>query len=404
MPEFDYVALDIRGRTKKGALAAGTEREARQELARRALTPVKIAPALGQKSRAGGGKMAAGRLSGKELTLVTRQLATLISVTPLEEALRTIASQADQKRVREVLFRVHGAVLEGFRLSDAMGREARSFPPLYRAMVAAGESSGALPGILERLADLQERQQEISGKVVSALVYPAMLSVTAILVVAALMGFVVPKIVEQFEGLGQSLPLLTRIVIVISNLVQQFGWMVLLALVIGGIIFARALRDEGFRTRFDRRVLTLPLIGKLLRDLNAALLSRTLATMVSSGLPLLEGLTIAARTVQNRVLRAAVENVAISIREGGSLSAAMRRTEVFPAILIYMAASGENSGRLDLMLERAAEYLEREFNTFTAVALSLLEPVIIVVMGLVVAAIVLAVLLPILQINTAVLR
>lgn len=404
MPEFDFVALDIRGRTRKGALAAATEREARQELAKRALTPVKVAPALGQKSREGAGRLSSRRLSRKELTLVTRQLATLISVTPLEESLRTIASQADQKRVRDVLFRVHGAVLEGFRLSDAMGREARSFPPLYRAMVAAGESSGALPGILERLADLQERRQEISGKVISALVYPAMLTVTAVLVVAALMGFVVPKIVEQFEGLGQSLPLLTRIIIVMSDLVRHFGWMVILGLVVGGVIFARALRNEGFRIRFDRWVLTLPIIGKLMRDLNAALLARTLSTMVSSGLPLLEGLTIAARTVQNRVLRSAVENVAIAIREGGSLSAAMRRTEVFPAILIYMAASGENSGRLDLMLERAAEYLEREFNTFTAVALSLLEPVIIVVMGLVVALIVLAVLLPILQINTAVLN
>jgi general secretion pathway protein F len=280
-----------------------------------------------------------------------------------------------------------------------MTRQGRAFPPLYRAMVAAGESSGSLPEILERLADLQEREQQVRAKVTTALVYPAMLALVAVVVVVALMTFVVPKVVDQFADMGQTLPLLTRVVIFISELMRNAGWAVLLALAAGGAAFARALTRPAFRLKVDRAVLRLPLVGRLVRDLNAARLARTLATMTASGLPVLEGLIITARTVENRVLRGAIEDMAASITEGGSLSAAMRRTDVFPPILIYMTQSGENSGRLEVMLSRAADYLQREFDTFTAVALSLLEPAIIILMGGVVATIVLSILLPILQIN-----
>jgi general secretion pathway protein F len=291
-------------------------------------------------------------------------------------------------------------VLEGFRLSDAMGRQGNAFPPLYRAMVAAGEGSGSLPEILERLADLLERDQQVRGKVVTALVYPAMLAATALIVVVALMTFVVPKVVDQFDDMGQRLPLLTRGVIVISDVMRGYGWLILLLMAVGALAFAQAMRRPAFRLRYDRWLLSLPVLGKLIRDVHAARLARTLSTMIASGLPVLEGLVITARTVHNQVLRQATEGMAASIREGGSLSAALKRAGVFPPILLYMAASGESSGRLGVMLSRAAEYLEREFNTFTAVALSLLEPVIIIVMGGVVALIVLSILLPILQINT----
>lgn len=227
-----------------------------------------------------------------------------------------------------------------------------------------------------------------------------MLAVVAIGVIAALMAFVVPRVVEQFTSMNQTLPLLTRVVIAISSLITDWGWLVLILLVAGGVLFAAGLRQPAFRLKVDGLMLKLPVIGRLMRDLHGARMARTLSTMIAAGLPVLEGLTITARTVSNRVLRAATESMAESVREGGGLSAAMRRAEVFPPILVYMTASGESSGRLEPMLERAADYLEREFATFTAVMLSLLEPAIIVVMGGIVAVIVLSILLPILQINT----
>lgn len=398
MTTFEYLAIDTGGRALQGVLTARDEAGARRALGRRNLAPVRLAPATQARTRPQ--ILSPGRLGAKTLALATRQLATLITVVPLEEALRTIALQAEKVSVRKVLTATHASLLEGHRLSEAMGRQGQAFPPLYRAMIAAGESSGALPSILERLADLLERDQEVRGKVVTALVYPAMLAATALVVVIALMTFVVPKVVDQFDSMGQQLPLLTRIIIGLSTGMRSHGWVALVALALAAVGFARGMRVPAFRLRVDRSVLATPVIGRLIRDLHAARLARTLSTMIASGLPVLEGLLITGRTVRNEVLRAATEGMAVSIREGGSLSAAMRRAGVFPPILVYMAASGENSGKLESMLARAAEYLEREFNTFTAVALSLLEPAIIVVMGGLVALIVLSILLPILQINT----
>lgn len=399
MAAFEYLALDLAGKERTGSLAADNEDDARARLARRNLSAVRLQPSTSAAKSEGAGLFGV-RLSVKALTLVTRQLATLVSVAPLEEALRTIAVQAEDRPTRQVLTAVHVAVLEGYRLSEAMARRKESFPALYRAMIASGEGVGALPAILERLADLLERQESVRGKVIGALVYPAMLCVTAIVVVISLMIFVVPKLVEQFDTIGQALPLLTRIVIGISDFLRMFGIYGLAAGAIGIVVFAQALRAQGFRAGVDRVILGLPLIGRLTRDLHAARLARTLASMTASGLPILEGLMITARTVDNQVLKGAVTDMANAIREGGSLSTAMKRTKVFPAILVYMTASGENSGKLESMLERAADYLEREFNTFTSAALALLEPVIIVIMGGVVALIVLSILLPILQLNT----
>jgi general secretion pathway protein F len=340
------------------------------------------------------------KLGGKQLTLFTRQLATLITVSPLEESLRTIGRQAEKEQVRDVLLAVHAGVLEGRRLSEAMTREAASFPPLYRAMVAAGESSGTLPQILDRLADLLERQAQVRSKVTSALAYPIILAIVASFVVMALMIFVVPRVVEQFEDVGQELPLLTRIVIGLSEFLANWWWALLLALLGFALLLGRALQEETLRLRFDRTLLRLPLLGRLLRDLHAARMARTLSTMVASRLPLLEGLRLTTQTVHNRALREASGDITEAIRTGGSLSVALRRAGVFPPLLVYLAASGEASGKLDTMLERAADYLEREFDTFTATALSLLEPAIIVVMGGIVALIVLSILLPILQLDT----
>jgi general secretion pathway protein F len=405
MAAFEYLALDRSGGARTGVLRAADEGAARQILVRRSLAPVRLTPANDAESPTGGlGGLLANlnrpRLSAKDLSLVTRQLATLVSVAPLEEALRAIAQNADQTRVRDILRQVHGGVREGFRLSEAMGRAAPSFPPIYRAMVSAGEASGSLPAILERLADLLEQQQAVRAKLVTALVYPIALAATAVLVVIAMMTFVVPRVVEQFDSMGQALPLLTRIVIGISGALQNFGWLAAIVLALGALAFAQGLRQPGFRRAVDGALLRTPILGRLLKEVHAARLARTLATMLASGLPVLEGLVLTARTVRNTVLRQAMDEMAAAVREGAGLSAAMRKAAVFPPVLLYMTASGESSGRLELMLSRAADYLEREFNTFTAAALSLLEPAIIIIMGAVVATIVLSILLPILQLNT----
>ncbi|MES2056810.1 MAG: type II secretion system inner membrane protein GspF [Pseudomonadota bacterium] len=404
MPDFDYLVIDTAGREKRGHIAAPSIDDARDLLDRKRLYVVKIEPGSGAPAR---GKpllsdlrLGRRKMSVKQLTLFTRQLATLNQVSPLEESLRTITRQTEQERVRAIVSSVHAGVMEGRRLAEAMGREPKSFPPLYRAMVAAGERSGSLPIILDRLSVLLERQAEINGKIITTLAYPTVLAVVAMGVVTALMAFVVPQVVEQFDTVGQQLPLLTRIVIGLSDLLVGYWWVMLLAVVATGLIGWQALKQPSIRLAFDGWLLRIPLLGRLLRDLHAARMARTLATMVASRLPLLEGLTLTAGTIHNRRLRAASDEIVESIRAGGSLSAAMRRAGVFPPLLTYLAASGESAGKLDEMLERAADYLEREFDRFTATALSLLEPAIIVIMGGIVATIVLSILLPILQLNT----
>jgi len=402
MATFDYVAVDAAGRTVSGTLTADDAAAARALLDRRKLMPLEVAASRGAAAAPsrGAAQRKPARLDARTLALTTRQLATLVTVSPVEEALRAIALQADRPAVRGVLESVHGGVMEGRRLSEAMALQGSAFPVLYRAMVSAGETSGALAPILERLADGLERDQVVRGKVITALVYPAVLALVALGVVIALMTFVVPRVVDQFDSMNQTLPLLTRLVIGLSDGMRDWGWLAAMLLAAAGVAGAVALRNPAIRLRVDTAILRLPLIGRLTRDLHGARMARTLSTMIAAGLPVLEGLTITARTVANRRLRLATEMMAEAVREGGGLSAAMRRADVFPPILVTMTASGEAGGRLEPMLERAAEYLEREFSTFTAVMLSLIEPAIIVVMGGVVAVIILSILLPILQINT----
>ena len=400
MPEFAYHAIDPDGREQRGRIAAANDDAARDRLTSKNLYIVSVAPAPARVSVLASLPIKRQpRLNAKQLTLFTRQLSSLAQVSPLEEALRTISRQSEQPHVRQILTEVHAGVVEGQRLSEAMRREGNSFPPLYRAMIAAGEGAGTLPLITERLAVLLERQAEMRGKLIGALAYPAILSLVAILVVMGLMVSVVPRVVEQFDNVDQQLPLITRIVIGISAFLANYYWVIIIAAVLGGLLFARALKQPAFRLSVDRTVLRIPLLGKLLRNLHAARMARTLATMVASRLPLLEGLRLTGGTIRNKVLSAANDDIVESVRSGGSLSGAMRTSGVFPPLLVYLTASGESAGQLDIMLERAAEYLEREFDNFTSTALSLLEPLIIVAMGGVVAVIILAILLPILQLQ-----
>ena len=400
MPEFAYHAIDPDGREQRGRIAAANDDAARERLTSKRLYIVSVAPAPARVSALASLPIKRQpRLNAKQLTLFTRQMSSLAQVSPLEEALRTISRQSEQPHVRQILTEVHAGVVEGQRLSEAMRREGNSFPPLYRAMIAAGEGAGTLPLITERLAVLLERQAEMRGKLIGALAYPAILSLVAILVVMGLMVSVVPRVVEQFDNVDQQLPLITRIVIGISAFLANYYWVIIIVIVLGGLAFAQALKQPAFRLSVDRTVLRIPLLGKLLRNLHAARMARTLATMVASRLPLLEGLRLTGGTIRNKVLSAANDDIVESVRSGGSLSGAMRTSGVFPPLLVYLTASGESAGQLDTMLERAAEYLEREFDNFTSTALSLLEPLIIVAMGGVVAVIILAILLPILQLQ-----
>lgn len=399
MPNFSYTVIDPKGREKTGRLAADSGDAARAKLAERNFYVVKMEAAQGTNSKASRPLFGPRKLSSKELTLFTRQLSSLVQVSPLEEALRTIGGQNEKAHVRERISSVHSGVIEGQRLAEAMRREPASFPPLYRAMISAGESSGTLPDITERLADLLERQAEMRGKLISALAYPIVLALVAIVVVALLMIAVVPKVVEQFDSVNQQLPFVTRLVIGISDFLADWWWAIAAGIAVLLVIGWRALKEPKVRYRFDGFLLRLPFFGRLLRDLNAARLARTLSTMVASRLPIIEGLRLTTGTINNAVLRKASEDMVEAIRGGGSLSKALKNTGVFPPMLVYLTASGEASGQLDDMLARAADYLEREFDNFTSTMLSLLEPLIIVVLGGVVAVVILAILLPILQLQ-----
>jgi general secretion pathway protein F len=399
MPTYDYSAIDRKGRARRGRIEANDAKDLRSTLEAKGLVLSAIL-SISRSQVGASGDTRSHRLSGKALALVTRQLATLSSVAPVEEALRTLSEQSPAGRVREVLSLTHAGVREGLRLSEAMARPGGAFPMTYRAMVAAGESSGSLPIILERLADLMEKQQDIRSKISTALVYPIVLAVVAMAVITALMTFVVPKVVDQFNVSGQELPALTSAVIGLSGFLLNWGWLLAAALIAAGAGAGLALTRPALRLRADAALLSLPIVGPLLRQVEAAHLARSLSTMIASGLPVLEALDLSGRASGNAAIRRAALQMAGSVREGAGLSAAMRRTGSFPPLLVYLTASGETSGRLEAMLERAADYLERDFRTATAVGLSLLEPAIIVVMGGVVCLVILSILLPILQIST----
>jgi len=403
MAAFEYEALDSAGKRRTGLVTAENARLARRELRRMALLPLRIdvTDAAQETATDSGGRLSRAGMNGRDLVLATRQLATLLGAgAPVEEALRSIAMQADRAAVRRTLMAVREAVMEGASLSEAMAARPRVFPPLYRAMVAAGESAGTLGEVLERQAALMEKRRAMTHRVMTALTYPALLALTAIAVVIVLMVFIVPKVVAQFETMGQSLPPITEAVIAISGFLADYGLAIALALAAGGLLFARAMRRQDFAARVDGLLLRLPLIGRLIRALHAARMARTLGTLLSAGVPAVEAMTAAAGTVRSPVIRTGLERAAADMREGAGLARALKRTGLLPPLVAYMAAVGESSGRTEDMLARAADYLESEFESVTQTVLSLLEPLIIIVMGLIVATIVLAILMPILQLNS----
>jgi general secretion pathway protein F len=340
------------------------------------------------------------RLTHKARLLFTRQLATLIGAAlPVDEALAMIAAQQERAADARVLRDVQEGVLEGQRLASALARHPHSFSPLYRAAVAGGERTGRLGFVLERLADYLARADALRTKITTAMIYPAALSVIAITVVTCLMIFVVPTLSEQFRSFDAELPLLTQIMIDVSDVLTRF-WPVLLALIAGGALLVRSsLRQPQVRFAIDRATLAAPIVGRQAIAISASRFIRAVSTLVSSGLPVLDSVRAARESVPNRYVAQAVDGMAEAVEAGESLSAAMRKSGVIPPMVVYMAASGENAGELPLMLDKAADHMDQEFESFTAAALSLLEPAIIVFMGLVVASIVLAIMLPILRLN-----
>lgn len=403
MAKYAYLAVDPQGRERRGALDAASTSAAREQLAKRRWHVLRVDEKLvGAAPAKPGGftlPLLGRKLTTKQLSLFTRQLSSLMMVSPLEEALRTISRQTEKEKARAILTNVHAGIVEGQPLAEALRREEASFPPVFRAMIAAGENSGSLPSIAERLADSLESQAEIRGKIIAALAYPIILSLVAVAVVTGLMVSVVPRVVEQFDNASRQLPLLTRIVIALSEFLSAWWWVLLLVIALCILGFLRAMKSPPFKLRFDTLLLKTPFVGRLIRDMHAAALARTLSTMIAARLPLVDGLRLASRTVHNAVQRRALETITEKVRAGTSLSTAMREAGTFPPLLVYLAASGEAAGQLGPMLERAGEYLEREFASFTAAAMALLEPAIIILMGAVVATIILAILLPILQLQ-----
>lgn len=402
MAQFQYRAIDADGQERMGALEAANEATARALLQKRSLMPVQIEAGEIKPQRAAAVRAPAGRakLSHKNLLLMTRQLATLIDASvQVDEALAMIAAQQESLAARAILTDVKNGVLEGRRLADALALHPASFSGLYRAAVAGGERAGRLGFVLMRLADYLGRAHAMRTKVQTAMIYPAALSLVALTVVTCLMIFVVPSLTEQFERFDQSLPLLTQILIAVSGFLTQFWPLLLVAAVAGALVLRAMLAREPVRLAIDAFMLRAPLIGRWAKAVSASRFVRAVSTLVSSGMPVLESVRAARESAGNRAFANAVAQMAVRIEEGDPLSAAMRRSSVIPPMVSYMAQSGENAGELPIMLDKAADHLDQEFEAFTASALSLLEPAIIVLMGLIVASIVLAIMLPILQLN-----
>lgn len=399
MPAFEYEAVDAGGRSRRGVVNADNPRLARGELRRLNLTPVRVsAPKERAAAQTGRG---APRLAPADLEMATRQLHALLGAgTPVEEALNAVALQTDKPRARARLLAVRERVLEGWRLADALAEDPKSFSPVYRAVIAAGETSGDLGRVLDRLATMLEKNRSMKNKAVGALIYPAVLFAVAGSVVGGMMTFVVPKIVDQFNTYDAKLPLLTSVVIAISAFLGKFGLVLLAALVAGAVGLGQALRAPAFRLVFDRALLTVPVVGKLLRGLDGARFARTLSTLFSGGAPLLDSMSGAQRTVSNAWMRARLEQSIVQVREGSSLAAALKRADVLPPMMAHMVAAGERAGAVPQLLDKAAAQLEDEFDTATTVALRLLEPLIIVGMGGAVMVIVLSIMLPILKLNS----
>ena len=339
-------------------------------------------------------------LSIRELALVTRQLATLIAASlPIEEALLAVSKQSEKPKTKAMLIAVRSKVLEGFSLANSLAEYPRAFPELYRATVAAGESAGHLDLVLNRIADFTESQQESRSRVQQAMVYPVILFLLTVAILAGLLGYVVPDIVKVFADTGQDLPALTIFIIASSDFVKDYGVFVVIALVALSFAARRALEVASIRLEFDRRLLHLPLVAKMSRGMNTAQFASTLSILSSSGVPLVDAMKIAGQVLSNTWLRLKVSEATIKVSEGSSLNAALEQSGYFPPIMLHMIASGESSGQLDDMLSRVSNSMQQDVELLLGVLLSLFGPFMLLLMGGGVFTIVMAILLPIINLN-----
>ena len=404
MAAFEYQALDLRGKKNKGVLEADNARHARQLLREQKLQPLSVELASQQeKLVASGRKWLSRKISASELALLTRQLATLVEAAlPIESALLAVAEQCEKPRLQNMMMAVRSKVVEGYTLAEGLAEFPHVFDHLFRSMVAAGEKSGHLEQVLNRLADYTEQRQHMRSQVLQALLYPIILTFFAVLVISILLAAVVPKIVGQFEHMGQSLPGTTLFLIAASDFIRNYGIVVLIALMLAAVFWQRALRKRELKYRWDRFTLRLGMFGKVSRGLNTARFARTLSILNASSVPLLEAMRISADVLSNSYMKEAVTEATGRVREGTSLRNALEQTKMFPPMMLHMIASGEKSGQLDSMLERAANAQDKEFETLVTVSLKVFEPVLVSVMAGMVLFIVMAILQPILALNNMV--
>jgi general secretion pathway protein F len=401
MGAYQYVAVDAGGKEHRGVLEGDTARHVRQTLRERRLTPVEVSEVEAREKKASKRRFSLARgISGLDLALLTRQLATLARAgLPLEEALLAISEHTEKPRLKSIILGVRGKVLEGHSLASGLEEFPYAFPHVYRSTVAAGEQAGQLDTVLERLADYTESRHGLRQKVAHAMVYPIVLVTLSLGIVVLMLIYVVPKVVGVFESTGQELPFLTTALIWLSEALQNW-WFLIIAVIVAVILGVRKLvAHEPIKRRLHAWTLKLPVFGRVARGLNTARFTRTLSILISSGVPALEALRISATVVGNLPMRAAIEDAAVRVREGGAIGRSLSQSKLFPAMSMHLISSGEASGELDNMLERAATHQESEMDSLLAAMLSVLEPLLIIVMGLVVLTIVMAILLPIFQIN-----
>lgn len=400
MATFEYKALDHRGKKKKGIIEGDSPRQARQLLRGLGLTPVSV-DSIEQSQTPGSSHLFGGpRLKLRDLILFTRQLATLShSGMPLKEALSAVSEQTEQRQAQRIILGVREKILEGQGLASAFNSFPRAFPKLYVATVSAGETSGKLDSVLDKLAKHLEEHEKIAQQIHLALIYPVLLTLISLLVVIGLLAYVVPQIVQVFDNLGQSLPVMTQILIMSSDFFREFGLLMALAILSLWLLFRLLLRVEGFRKSYHRFLLTIPFIQRFSRGGNSARFTRTLAILTGSGVELLTALRIAGDVMPNQAMSTAVDEATVRVREGVALSQALKQSRLFPPLTIHLIASGESSGQLDRMLESAAENQEREMQSLSETVLAIFEPALIIFMGGIVLAIVMAILLPIFEMN-----
>jgi len=400
MGAFEYTALEPSGKERKGILEGDTPRHIRQLLREQQLLPVTVAEVAQKEAKRQRSFSLIRRVSAADLALFTRQLATLVRAgLPLEESLLAVSQQTEKPRVQSIVLGVRARVMEGHTLADGFAEFPRVFPEIYRATVAAGEQAGHLDNVLERLADYTENRDQLRQKVMAALLYPIVLTVLCFGIVSALLVYVVPQVVAVFESSKAKLPLMTQLLIATSGFLRSYGIYLLIGLVLAVVLFRRWLRNPDARRRFHRLQLRMPLVGKLSRGVNTARFTRTFSILSASAVPVLEALRIAGEVVTNLPMRDAVTEAAARVREGAPIGRSLAASRLFPPMTIHLISSGESSGQLESMLERAAISQERELDGLLAALVGLLGPLMIVFMGLFVMGIVFAMLLPIFEIN-----